>query len=59
MGDIIVVSIVVLIVAAIVFYLFKDHKKGVSAACKSCSLPKSAKELEKMPSWVNEYKGKS
>lgn len=59
MGDFIVLSVVGAIVVAIIIYLTKDRKKGVSIACKACPVPRSEKSKEGVPIWVNEYKRKS
>lgn len=57
MGDVIVLSLVAIMVISILYYLFKDKDKGVSAACKGCAVPRSIKQINSMPPWVNEYKG--
>lgn len=57
MGDVIVLSLVAIMVIFILYYLFKDKNKGVSAACKGCAVPRNIKHINSMPSWVNEYKG--
>ncbi|NLA78845.1 MAG: FeoB-associated Cys-rich membrane protein [Erysipelothrix sp.] len=57
MGDFIVLSVVALLVIAILYYLFKDKKKGVAALCKSCATSLANKK-EEMPAWVQEYKVK-
>ncbi len=56
MGDLIVLSVVALLVVGILYYLFKDRKKGVSAICKSCATSVATKKKDEMPAWVNEYK---
>lgn len=58
MGDLIVLSFIAIIVISILYYLFKDRNKGVSAVCKGCSVPRRINHIDKMPIWVNEYKGK-
>jgi hypothetical protein len=57
MGDFIVLTLVAIMIISILYYLFKDKNKGISAACKGCAMPRSIKHLDKMPMWVNEYKG--
>jgi hypothetical protein len=59
MGDLIVLSIVGAYVAAVIYYLVKDRKNGVSIGCKACSVPKNEKAKEGVPIWVNEYKKKN
>lgn len=59
MGDIIVLSIIGAYVLAVIIYLNKDRKNGVSAACKGCAVPRSAKSKEGVPNWVNEYQKKN